>query len=184
MNALRKFVAGSAYRLEQFWQLVAAQPLSVGAWAEVESVLSDEEVVLFRKMSTTDQGHSLRVLRTLRGAGHADPDLLAAALLHDVGKGRVRLRLWERVLGAVVEEVAPALVSHWGNGASGEAEGWRRPFAIRARHAHWGAEMAAAAGSSPTTVALIRHHQEGTVPTADQQVQLLLRRLQWADNQN
>ena len=37
-------------------------------------------------MSVSDQRHSLNVMRTLRRQGHTEPDLLAAALLHDVGK--------------------------------------------------------------------------------------------------
>ena len=36
--------------------------------------------------------------RTCERAGHHDPELLVAALLHDAAKGE-RMRLWHRVAG-------------------------------------------------------------------------------------
>ena len=41
---------------------------------------------LFDAMPHNDQHHSLNVLRSLRTAGHTEPALMQAALLHDVAK--------------------------------------------------------------------------------------------------
>ncbi len=93
-------------------------------------------------------------------AGHTDPDLLAAALLHDVGKIRTHFFLPEKVLVVLVKAGAPRLYRRWGSGPAG---GWRRPFAVSVQHPAWGAEMVAAAGGSPLTVELIRRHAESPI---------------------
>lgn len=170
-----------AYRFGQFWQLIRATPLPAPAWQEIETVLSPPEVALFRRFHPSDQRHSYRVMRTLRGAGDDEPALLAAALLHDVGKTRLHIRLWERVLGTLGERFFPQKVRAWG---SGRASGWRRPFAIRVQHAAWGAELAEAAGCSPLALRLIRHHQDKELDRLDPDLARLLRRLQWADEQH
>lgn len=168
------------YRLRQFWQLVTARPLSPTAWQEIENVLTPAEVALFRRYTPADRRHAYRVLRVLRDAGRDHPDLLAAALLHDVGKTRCRPRAWERVLGTVAERLFPDRSERWG---AGEPRGWRRPFVIRAQHAAWGAEMAAAAGSSPLTVTLICRHQDEAATADMGETAVLLRQLQAADDQ-
>ena len=48
--------------------------------------------------------------------------------------------------------------------ASEEPPSWRYPFFVHQQHPELGAELAQAAGCSPTTVELIRRHQE---PLAD-----------------
>lgn len=169
------------YRIRQFWQLLTAAPLPPQAWREIDTVLTPDEGALFRQFSAADRQHSYRVMQTLRRAGCEQPELLAAALLHDVGKTRYRPRLWERIVGAVVETVCPQCVWRWGRGP---ARGWKRPFVIRRQHADWGAELAQKAGSSPRTVAFIRHHQDKQPAALDSQMQEQLRQLQWADDQH
>lgn len=169
------------YRLRQFWQLVTARPLPPAAWQDIEAILAPRELALFRRHSPADRQHAYRILCTLQAASHDRPALLAAALLHDVGKTRCRPRPWERVLGTLAERLFPGRVEHWG---AGEPRGWRRPFVIRAQHAAWGAEMAAAAGSSPLTVALIRYHQDKDAASGNGETATLLRCLQAADDQS
>lgn len=169
------------YRLRQFRELLIARPLGANQWEEIEAILSVEEVFLFRRFSPADRQHSYRVMATLRRAGHQERALLAAALLHDVGKTCQPLRLWERIAGALAELLAPGLVARWGRGS---ARGWQRPFVIRAQHGQWGAEMAAAANSNPTAVALIRHHQDKPPATGNGELDTMLRHLQWADDQH
>lgn len=168
------------YRASQFWQLLTSQPLDEEAWGEIEGILKRSEVELFRKHALADQRHSYRTMRLLRESGHSHRPLLAAALLHDVGKTRHRPRSWERVVGSVVEALCPACILNWG---VGPAQGWRRPFVIRARHAEWGAVMAREAGSSLLTVKLIRYHQDKGLQMEHEKEATLLRLLQWADDQ-
>ncbi|HZD11400.1 MAG TPA: HD domain-containing protein [Candidatus Binatia bacterium] len=172
---------GLTYRLRQFWQLLAAQPLPADAWFEIEATLNAGELDLFRRLAPADRAHSFRVLHTLQEAGDTDPQLLAAALLHDVGKCHLPPTLWDRVAGAIGEHLLPTKARAWGLGSPSR---WRRPFVIREQHAAWGAEMARLAGSHPVTVRLIRHHQDPLPAVSDAQTRDLLQRLQWADGQS
>jgi hypothetical protein len=169
------------YRLQQFWHGLTAEPLPGAAHAEIAAVLNDREFELFRRFSAGDQRHSYRVFCTLRAANHTHPELLTAALLHDVGKTRAPLSVWERSLAVLAQAFLPGKVAAWGQG---KAQGWRRPFVVKAQHPTWSAEMVRAAGSGPLTVSLVRRHQEELSEVAMTEEDRLLQHLQWADNQN
>ena len=172
---------GIVYRVYQFWRLLKAEPFPQEALPVVAAVLSPAELALFRQQVATDQTHGLRVLQTLQAAGETDPDLLAAALLHDVGKCRLSPTIWDRVAGAFGEKFFPQRAALW---AKGKPNLFRRPFTIRFQHAAWGAEMAQRAGSRPRTVRLIRYHQDDADNLHGAEERRLLARLKWADNQN
>lgn len=172
---------GLFYRLSQFWQVWRARPLHDEARQAVTAVLTTAEIDLFDQFSLSDQQHSYQVMHLLTTTGHTQPDLLTAALLHDVGKTRVPLSIWERSLIVVGRKLLPHKAEQWGQGDVG---GWQRPFVVKAQHPAWGAEMARAAGSSPLAVALIQRHQDPLPETAVTDTDQLLRLLQWADDQN
>jgi hypothetical protein len=136
---------------------------------------------LFQRHSDGDQWHSLRVMETLQAAGHTDPDLLIAALLHDVGKAELPITIWERSLIVLIGKLLPRQAKKWGHG---ERRWWKRPFLLKEQHPAWGAELAAAAGCTPRAVALIARHQDPLPATADDEESALLRVLQWADDLN
>ena len=142
------------YRARQFWEAVHPR-LDPAALEAAEALLPDGLWRLFRQMPPSEQAHALRVFRRLQALGCADPDLLTAALLHDVGKALRHPRLWERVAVVLAHRCCPRRARQWGEG---EPKGWRRPFVLAARHPAWGAALAAEAGASERTVALIRQH--------------------------
>jgi hypothetical protein len=113
--------------------------------------------------------------------GETSPDLLVAALLHDVGKSRYPLHLWERVLIVLVKALFPTRAKRWGAGAP---FGWRRPFVIAEQHPAWGAEMATRAGASPLTVELICKHQHPSPSESQSEVEALLQKLQAVDDES
>jgi len=123
---------------------------------EVEALsayLTPAQVRLFSTMQSADQRHSLEVFGRLLREGHRDPDLLQAALLHDVGKARARLRVWHRVLvdlGQTFWPSAPRWLAAHGPAAL------RWPLEVGLRHPELGAEDARSAGCSDRAVALIR----------------------------
>ncbi|MDQ6661707.1 MAG: HD domain-containing protein, partial [Chloroflexota bacterium] len=79
------------YRLQQVrQQLGFVASLSTEQQAEVARWLPTGAVPLFRMMSNADQQHSLRVCRGLQAIGCTEEDMLAAALLHDIGKAQRR----------------------------------------------------------------------------------------------
>ncbi len=136
---------------------------------------------LYRQMRRSERQHSLRVLQDLLNAGHTDPDLLTAALLHDVGKSRMPFTLPEKVLVVLVKVFTPKLYQRWGNGP---AHGWRRPFAVSVQHPAWGAEMVAEIGGSPLAITLIRHHANPPTDASQDDTARLLAVLYAADNRN
>lgn len=155
------------YRVAQFFYTLLASFRSVDA-AYAAPRLSPAEFVLFSRLPRTERQHALAVCRALEAAGRRDPDLLAAALLHDVGKLRVCPTIWERVGVVLAEHYLPRRAARW---SQGEPRGLRRGFVIRAQHAAWGAELAEQAGSSPRAVALIRAHH--TPPGGDVELMAL-----------
>jgi hypothetical protein len=131
-------------------------------------------------MPSQDRQHALNVFRTLQQKGYDDPDLLAAALLHDVGKGVPPgggPRLWHRVVVVLMRAFWPGLLERLGQE---ERDGWRRPFYIQQHHPALGAELAQQADCSAITVGLIRRHEDPPHQGDDP----LLAALQAADGTN
>ena len=158
-----------------------ARPLPQAARETITAVLTPEETALFNQFSLSDQQHSYQVWRTLQAIGQTHPDLLAAALLHDVGKTRAPLSIWQRSLIVLAQTFVPGKTAVWGQG---DVESWQRPFVVKLQHPAWGAEMAQTAGSRPLTIELIRRHQDALPETPVTEADHLLRLLQWADDQN
>ncbi len=141
------------YRARQF--LGALRPQLVEAELdEAAAVLGPQLRLLFESMSPRDQRHCLDVYRVLRSHGCEDPEVLAAALLHDCGKGRMggrRVRLWHRVAYVLLAAGAPGLL---------ERAASRGGLAVLHQHAERGAELAAALGAPAGVVELIREHED------------------------
>ncbi|HEX5578910.1 MAG TPA: hypothetical protein VFY43_04510, partial [Candidatus Limnocylindria bacterium] len=94
------------HRVEQFFGHVRAR-VTPGEMAAARAVLPESAGVLFGAMPVADRRHALDVMARLTAAGVDDPDLLAAALLHDAAKGH-RMRLWHRVAGVLLDALAPS----------------------------------------------------------------------------
>lgn len=177
------------YRSRQFWQAIRSRNLQEDMEL-VSSTLTPEQLELFQQMQVSEQAHSLHILRVLIAQGEENSDLHTAALLHDVGKIRTPLRLWERVLIVIVKALCPGCLRRWGSAIEGrslEELGWRRAFVVAEQHPRWGAELASQHGVSPRAVALIACHQEELIPVGESGSSLeddLLRKLQIIDNNN
>lgn len=102
------------YRLWQFWQIVTAVPLEPAARTEIATLLTASELALFDRFALNDQWHSYRVMKMLQQAGHTQPALLIAALLHDVGKTKLALSIWERSLIVLASILLPRQTAVWG----------------------------------------------------------------------
>jgi hypothetical protein len=184
MNASQIF-----YRVRQFWQALGKKPTNHDLEL-VKLVLTPSELLLFQRMDRGEQIHSIRVLRSLLEKGEHHPDLLKAALLHDVGKSCFPLHLWERVIIVLAKAIIPGWVERWGSkpvNIGQEVESWRRGFIVSEQHADWGAQMTAEVDASALVVKLIRHHQ-GKLPedeiTDHYLEQCLLRALRATDEES
>ncbi len=100
------------YRLGQVkQQLGFVQPLSFEDEQEVQRWLPVTALPLFATMSNADKQHSLRVCRGLQAQGCVEPDMLAAALLHDVGKAEGRVPFWTRPAIVLGKRLTPRLLA-------------------------------------------------------------------------
>lgn len=113
--------------------------------------LSRDQMRLFLSMPRADQRHGLDVAKALVAAGHSDPELRMAGLLHDCGKGPT-VRLWHRVAWSVGELTGDPVTR-----LAGRLPGFSPAFDRIERHADESATLALAAGCSPRTAGLIRH---------------------------
>ena len=146
------------HRVGQFFGHVTARVAPEEA-ALARRILPAAGWTLFEAMPTADRRHGLDVVRRLLDAGLDDPELLAAALLHDAAKGR-RMRLWHRVAGVLMGAAAPSLLRRL---ASPDPASWRHPFHLYLHHGPMSADLALAAGCGQRTAAFIR----GTAATDD-----------------
>jgi len=164
-----------AYRTRQFWSALAGPRIRVGV-EDVLPYLSPFQIELFHRMQISEQAHAYRVLERLKATGQTDPDLLAAALLHDTGKILYPLSLLDRVIVVLGNHFFQQSTARW---SEGSPAGLRRPFVVATMHPSWGADLARQAGASPRTMDLIRRHHD-PLSTNDS----LLVALQTADNAN
>jgi putative nucleotidyltransferase with HDIG domain len=176
---------GLFYRLRQFRNALIAAP-SEGDLEVIREYLTPEQVALFKRMHPSEQMHSIQVARTIEhpsisGTDEYQKDLKVAALLHDVGKSRYTLRIWERVIIVLGKAVLPKQSEKWGEG---KPVGWKRAFVVARKHPQWGAQMALAAGVSPVAAALIERHQEDPSGKSGELVDRLLERLKAADQEH
>jgi hypothetical protein len=126
--------------------------------------LTPSELALFDAMHVADRRHGLDVMVHLRLQGVVERDVLVAGVLHDCAKGDT----------GVMPRIAYSLGQRYGTWvwrAAGVMPGWRTALERLRVHAEASAALAAAAGSSPTTVDLIRH-QDAPVDAIGEQLHL------------
>lgn len=128
--------AHARHLARRFWgSLSSASPEPADAeWAH--SQLRPPEQALWDAMAPQDRRHSAAVARCV-AATDSSREVVAGALLHDVGKTASGLGTWSRVVATLV-------------GPRGDR------FGLYHDHERIGADMAEAAGSASATVALIR----------------------------
>ena len=143
-------MARPLYRVGQFVAHLRARVIPEED-AFVRRVLPGTAVRLFDGMPVADRRHALDVAERLLKAGYTDPELLSAALLHDIAKGH-RVRLWHRVAGVLLEAMAPRTLARM---ASPRPTSWRYAFHLYLHHTALSAE-ARAAGCSDRCAAFIR----------------------------
>jgi hypothetical protein len=123
-------------------------------WAEGQLLAS--EVALWSRMPAPDRRHSVGVAREVeRSLGvEATRPVLAAALLHDVGKVESGLRTYGRVVATLSAKVAGHDMAHrWV-----KQRGYARRVGLYLLHPDLGGDLLELAGSHPLTVAWARQH--------------------------
>lgn len=167
MTAPPAFTARLRYRVWQAVSRLRARPLAPEDLTPVTELLPPAGQRLFATMSPDDQRHCLNVMHGLEATGCTDHDLLAAALLHDVGKGDGRVRFPMRVAIVLLKATTPRILTKLaGPNALASVPRWRRPFRDAWHHAELGAILAEQHGLSPRVSLLIRTHHDPSGPAA------------------
>jgi len=146
---MRSSISWWARKARQLGRHVAARvrPVERAALAEW---LTPAQLALFDGMPAADRRHGLDVIAALTAAGVGDREVHLAGLFHDAAKGR-SIRLWHRVAWSLGELLGP-----WVHRLAGRLPGGSDAMARLRDHAERSAELAAAVGCPPRTVALIR----------------------------
>lgn len=170
---LMRAVDRIVYRVSQF--VAHLNPRSEFVDHELARLLTPEQFALVRRLPRSDRAHLLSVRRRLE-ARSSDPDLLLAALLHDVGKVDRRGRVY------LVHRVAVVLLGHWwphhlDRLAMPSRRTWRHGFYLAREHPRLGADLARSASCNERVCWLIARHADRAVVDAE------LRMLQEADGE-
>ncbi len=171
-TGIRRLMKNARYRLGQVRrQLGFVAPLTPEDYREVERWLPLSALALFRTMSNADQQHCLRVCRGLQARGCVERDMLAAALLHDVGKAEGRVPFWTRPVVVVGKRLQPAWLTRVTVAPEfieyAKIPAWRRELSYAWWHAEVGAQLAARAGLSERSILYIRTHHLSQGPAAE-----------------
>lgn len=123
-------------------------------WAR--SQLLPSEADLWRRMPGADRRHAVGVAREVEralGVEAARP-VLAAALLHDVGKTECGLGVYGRVVATLCGMIAGReTAKHWAR-----SRGFTRKVGLYLLHPDLGGDLLGMAGSDPLTEAWARQH--------------------------
>ncbi len=161
-----------AHRVSRFFASVIGSAPSAEDTEWAEGWLSDHEAVCFRRMSSADRRHAVGVARAVdahldRDGSDDDADrgwVMAAALLHDVGKSVVGLGTYGR---------AVATLSGWIGGHDmaaswADTRGFTRKVGLYLQYPELGADLLRVAGSDDRVVAWAAEHhhpeEDWTVP--------------------
>jgi putative nucleotidyltransferase with HDIG domain len=172
------------YRLRQFWRSVTLKTEPY-ALERAQRQLNPAQWELFNRLQPADKLHALEVFHKLLSNGESQPDLLTAALLHDIGKLHTHLNPLERAMVVVVSAWTPRCARRLGvipvQGWQA-LPGWHKAFIVAENHASWGAELARQAGASSVVEALIRQHHASDKSQVGDLEPDLLHRLKVVDN--
>jgi len=151
-------VPGAAHLAKRFVGSLrpGGPPVVEEAW--VQGLLLATEHELWRSMSGADRRHAIGVARRVEralGAAATRP-VMAAALLHDVGKVSAGLGTYGRVVATLSAKAAGRdMASAWRR-----QRGFARKVGLYLHHDQLGGDLLEMAGSDPLTVAWAREHHQ------------------------
>ncbi|MDZ7676343.1 MAG: hypothetical protein U5K30_14905 [Acidimicrobiales bacterium] len=143
-------MSGPVHLAKRFFGSLSPRPLDPVDDVWVREVLGSGERALWERMPLADRKHAARVAREVdRLLGGADRPVLAAALLHDVGKIESGLGTFGRVVATAVGAAA----------GRDRAHDWGR-IGTYLRHPQIGEALLRDAGADDLTATWAREHHQ------------------------
>jgi putative nucleotidyltransferase with HDIG domain len=133
----------------RFFDVLRSRALTPDEQARVDGWLREDERSLFWGQQAADQRHAYEAARSCLAEQPDRPDLVRAALLHDVGKRHARLGVVGRVTASLLRLARMPAPGRLG---------------AYLDHGRLGAEELAAGGAEPIVVRFARHHHEAEPP--------------------
>jgi putative nucleotidyltransferase with HDIG domain len=169
-----------SHRFNQFFFALTSR-ISDDDRAFVRKHLTIEETALFEQLPDDIKKHSIDISRKLLDVAHGHTKeinqkvLVRAGLLHDIGKGLVRLSVFDRVHLVLLRRLVRPLYDKLASYGGGEgSRGVFRKFYVHKEHASIAAKLLEGAGTEGKVVSIIRSH---TAPAeADDPKELILLR--------
>jgi hypothetical protein len=142
-----------SHLVHRFFDVLTARNLTASEVAAVRAWLTPETADLFFAQPRADQRHGYHSALLVVAAGSPGPDVIVAALTHDVGKRHARLGVFARSLASILIRL--------GLRAGPRVAAYRD-------HGLIGARELAAAGAPSLAVDFAMHHQGGRPPSIPQ----------------
>ena len=155
----------AGHLVRRFLGSLAPRRLSEDEAVWVASHLLPAEADLWGRMGRADRRHSVGVARRAEAAlgGDVARPVMAAALLHDVGKVESGLGTYGRVMATLSARVAGRDMAE----AWSQTRGMTRRIGLYLRHEEIGADMLRLAGSDPLTIDLVSRWSAPTEPLGE-----------------
>lgn len=150
---------GLRHLVERFFEVAAAKPLGEAEAAKVGQWLGPGLEGIFSAQGAKDQRHGYEAALVVIDRGVTEPDVIRAALLHDVGKRHARLGISGRILASLLIKLHLPV---------------SRRMAIYRDHGTLAAGELEALGAEPVVVDFARHHHGQRPPTIDRQTWAIL----------
>jgi hypothetical protein len=148
-----------AHLVSRFFDYLTARPLTLSETKAIRGWLDPELAELFFEQNPADQRHAYHAALTVVGSGVTDQAVIAAALLHDVGKRHSGLGVVGRSLASILMSLGAPLGD--------------RMTSYR-DHGRIGALELAALGAPSLAIDFALHHQAGRPATIETDIWELL----------
>lgn len=177
-------------RTRQFLRALGAK-ITPSDLVIVQQYLNPSEQSLFLNTDPAIQKHCVNTALTILNmpverTGSNRSVLIKATLLHDIGKTRGSINLWDRVFYVLVKKVSGPWVHKLASPAPGPGPGsthghgsplarFRNAFYVHLHHPELGAELAEKAGLDENIVYLLRYHHNIAKAASSQELAVLMK---------